>query len=58
MKKYRIENIQTAKINGKPVKLFRAFGLNCKRNAYTFIGQFSAPARTPNKNLERYIEEY
>lgn len=57
MEQYRIENIQKANLNGRAVKLFKAYEYSEKQNAYIFIGQFSAPERTANKNLVNYIEE-
>ncbi len=52
--KIKIESIQKAIYNGKEVKLFNAYRLI--DNAYHFIGQFSAPAKTANKNLINYVE--
>ena len=52
---FRIESIQRANLNGRAVKLFKAYRL--QGDAYVFIGQFSAPARTANKNLAQYITE-
>ena len=46
---FRIENIQKATLNGVAVKLFKAF--KKQGDAYVFVGQFSAPARTAKKNL-------
>jgi hypothetical protein len=55
MGKYRIENIQKVKLNGRNVKLFKVFEYCEEQNAYVFIGQFEAPAKTANKNLHNYI---
>ena len=55
MEKYRIEDIQKVKVNGRNVKLFKAFEYDKNSNAYIFCGQFEAPAKTANKNLEKYI---
>ena len=55
MEKYRIEDIQKVKVNGRNVKLFKAFEYDKNSNAYIFCGQFQAPAKTANKNLEKYI---
>ena len=55
MEKYRIENIQKAKLNRRNVKLFKAFGYDKESNAYIFCGHFEAPAKTANKNLENFI---
>ena len=54
--KYRIENIQIVYLNSRKVKLFKAFEYNNKQKAYIFIGQFEAPAKTSNKNLENFIK--
>lgn len=56
MSKYRIEQIEKATVNGKKVKLFQAFELDEKANAYVFVGKFAAPQRTANKNLEKFIQ--
>lgn len=52
---YRIEDIQEAKLNGKNVKLFKAYQYDNERSAYVFVGQFQAPGRTPNYLLLDYI---
>lgn len=46
---FRIEEIKFATLNGSNVKTFKAF----KKDAvgFVFVGQFSAPRRTANKNL-------
>jgi hypothetical protein len=46
---FRIEQIQKATINGRKVKLFRAF----KKQGASFVhlGTFSAPLNTANRNL-------
>jgi len=56
MKKYRIEDIQKVVLNGRAVKLFKAFKYNEAQKAYIFCGQFDAPAKTANKNLINYID--
>lgn len=46
---FRIQNITKARLNGRMVKIFKAY-----RNSGThfeFIGQFSAPARTADLSL-------
>lgn len=53
--KYRIEDIQKATVNGRAVKLFKAYEL--QGDAYVFIGQFAAPQKTANKNLSNFIVE-
>jgi hypothetical protein len=51
---FRIESIQHATLNGRAVKLFKAF--KRQGDAFVFVGQFAAPARTANKNLAKFIE--
>ena len=53
----RIENIQKATLNGRKVKLFKAFEYDDNAKAYIFIGQFKAPQTTANKDLQDYIAE-
>lgn len=50
----RITEIRKAIVNGRSVKLFKAWRLI--DGAYVFCGQFSAPARTANKNLAALID--
>ena len=57
MKKYRIENIQKAKVNGVNVKLFNAYEYDKESDAYIHIGQFQAPGKTANKDLEKFIND-
>jgi hypothetical protein len=57
MEKYRIENIQKAKVNGVNVKLFHAYEYDKEGCAYVHIGQFSAPGKTANKDLEKFIND-
>ena len=52
---YRIENIQKVKLNGKNVKLFKAYQYDNEQETYVFVGQFQAPSRTPNYLLLDYI---
>lgn len=54
MSNYRIESIRSATVNGRKVKIFKAFRLD--GDAYVFCGEFSAPARTANKNLHEFIK--
>ena len=56
MCKYRIENIQKVCLNGRNVKLFKAFEYDKDSHAYIFIGQFDAPLKTANKNLRNHIK--
>lgn len=46
---FRIENVQKAILNGRQVKLFKAF--EDRGDAFHYIGQFSAPVKTANKEL-------
>jgi hypothetical protein len=57
MEQYRIEGIQKAVVNGRGVKLFSAYEYDENKRAYVYCGQFSAPAKTANKNLKNYIAE-
>lgn len=54
MSNYRIESIQKVTLKGKNVKLFKAYKKN--GDDYVFCGQYSAPAKTANKNLEQFID--
>jgi len=56
MERYRIEDIQKAILCGRNVKLFKAFEYDEKSNAYVFVGQFDAPAKTANKKLQNFIK--
>lgn len=56
MEKYRIENIQKVTLNGRQVKLFKAFEYDAHAKAYIFCGQFEAPQNTSNDKLASYIE--
>ena len=51
----KIENIIRATLNGRSVKLFTAY--RAIEGGWIHIGQFSAPARTANKNLDQFISE-
>jgi len=55
MKIYRISEVRRASINGRAVKMFKAFKLI--DGAYFFFGQFSAPAKTPAKCLLNFIRD-
>ena len=57
MKKYRIQDIQKATVNGRKVKLFKAFEYDPKHQAYIFCGQFEAPQNTPDSQLENFIDD-
>lgn len=53
MNAIRIEDIRRVNLNGRAVKLFKAY--RPQGDAYVFAGQFSAPARTANKNLHTFV---
>ena len=55
MERFRIENIQKATLNGRKVKLFKAFEYDHNAKAYIFCGQFEAPQKTPNNKLVNFI---
>lgn len=46
---FRIEAVSRATVNGRVCKLFVAF--RRRGSAFVRIGQFSAPARTANRDL-------
>jgi hypothetical protein len=46
---YRIEQIQKATLAGVKVKVFNAY--KKQGDAFVFVGQFSAPQRTANRDL-------
>lgn len=52
---FRIEAIRRATVNGRPKLIFSAY----KRSgdAFVFAGQFSAPPRTPRRDLWRVAEQ-
>ena len=52
----RIEEVRKVVLNGKQVKLFKAYRLNEKGDAYVFAGEHAAPAKTANKNLAQFID--
>lgn len=54
MSNYRIESVQKVTLNGRNVKLFKAY--KKEGDAYVFCGQYSAPAKTANKNLTQFID--
>lgn len=51
---YRIQEVRRVTLNGRKVKLFKAF--EKADSCYIFCGQFIAPARTANKNLTQFID--
>jgi len=48
-------NKQQVTLNGHNVKLFHAYKYNAESNAYIHVGQFEAPAKVDDENLENYI---
>ncbi|MFS8371750.1 hypothetical protein [Acetobacter indonesiensis] len=46
---FSIEDVRTAVVAGRTVKLFKAYEL--KDGAFVFCGELSAPAHTADKNL-------
>ena len=46
---YRIENIQKATVNGRKVKLFKAY--EKRENDFIFIGTFTASPKVLNRYL-------
>lgn len=52
---FRIEGIQKANVNGKPVKMFTAFIK--QGDAFVHHGKFSAPIKTANKELWKIAAE-
>ena len=46
---FRIEEIRDVRVNGRLVRIFKAFRRN--GDAFVFCGQFSAPARTAKRDL-------
>lgn len=57
MEKYRIEDIQKVTLNGRSVKLFKAYELDDERTAYLFCGLFEAPVKTSDENLVNFIPD-
>lgn len=53
---YRIEEIQSATVNGKSVLLFKAFRKT--GDAYVFCGQFSAPPKTAKRDLWQVADDF
>ena len=54
---YRITDIRKATLNGRAVKLFRAYARRAEDGAYIFCGDFSAPRRTADADLARFIDQ-
>ena len=50
----KIESIQRVRLTGKEVKLFKVY--NLVDGTWVFAGQYSAPAKTANKNLINFVE--
>ena len=52
---YRIEDIRKATLNGRAVKLFKAYQKH--GDSFIFCGQFSAPVKTANRDLWKVAAE-
>jgi len=46
---YRIESIRKVTLNGTARKAFKAY--QKQNDAFVFVGEFSAPAKTANRDL-------
>lgn len=57
MELFRIENIQKAMVNGRNVKIFKAFEYDPEQKAYIYCGTFEAPQNTPSHKLENFIQK-
>lgn len=55
MTAYRIEEVRRATINGRAVKLFKAYRQQAD-GSFVFAGEFSAPVKTANKNLAEFVK--
>ena len=53
MSEYKIENVQRVRLNNREMKLFSVYRL--VDNSYVFAGKYSAPAKTANKNLIKFV---
>ena len=53
MNSIKIENIRTATVNSRAVKIFTAY--RAIEGGYVHLGQFCAPVRTANKNLSQFV---
>lgn len=52
---YRITDIRKATLNGRAVKLFKAYAR--RGDAFVFCGEFTAPRRTAAADLARFIDQ-
>ena len=52
---FRIQNVQKATVNGRKVKLFKAFEYDPESKAYIYCGTFEAPQRTTGSELINFI---
>jgi hypothetical protein len=57
MKPHRIEDIRKATVNGRKVKLFKAWRYSPIAEGYIFDGQYEVPQRTANKNIAALYED-
>jgi hypothetical protein len=57
MNDIRIENIQRARYgrSGREVKTFMAYRYSERQKAYVYAGRHTAPARTANKDLHKFV---
>jgi len=53
MRKYRIENIEKARLNGRNVKVFQLFEY-CN-GYFGYKGSYDVPVRIANKNIIEYL---
>lgn len=56
---YRIEFVQLATYGatGTKVKTFKAYEYHADQKAFVYVGAFTAPAKTANKNLWKVVAE-
>ena len=52
---YKIKNVIKVTYNNKRVKMFEAWEV--RSDCEIFAGRFTAPAKTDNKNLTKFIVE-
>jgi len=53
--RYRMENIQKVKLNGRDKIIFDAYEYNYEQKAYIFHGQYFAPVNTKPENLYLHL---
>ena len=57
MEQFRVEDVQKVTLNGRKVKLFKAYEYDPGARAYIFCGQFEAPQNTPQEQLVNHIPQ-